>query len=717
MTVNSKLIFMTAAALVASQSGPAMAQDDAAGLEEVIVTAQKRAQNLQDVPIVVTALTESALETAQVVRTRDLMSLVPGLFQGVGAAPRQPYLRGIGISFSTPGQDSPTASYVDGVYIASPMAATMLLNSIQSVEVLKGPQGTLFGRNAVAGVINYRTRDPSFDPGAQLDVGYASYDTISGALYATTPLSESVAFNLSAAHEDQQEGWGRNYFRNDDFQTIRNSAVRSKLLWNAAESVSFILAGWYERARSDQSFSVIEPGVPAFNGFVNTHGRHDTDINLPSFTQHQTHGFSLQTNISLSWAELQNTLSFQYLKSRYEYDLDLQPVSLLAQFSSWTEKTWANELQLISSSNSESKLEWTAGLFLLHDEIPFSQIAAGPLSGNGAFVQTELETQSVAPYVQATYPVTDTTRITGGLRYTADEREYAGRAGNNANPSVLTTDTSTQYEEVTYRVALDHDLTPDLMAYVSYNKGFKSGTYNMAVVSNPPRPLAPEILNAFETGIKSTLFDRRLAVNIGAFYYDYENIIVRAPIAGGASSFDLQNAAEAELLGLDVDFSFQPTASTNIFGGFEILNAEYKDFPTTTSIAYLPGGGFAQQVIDATGNRLPNAPRFVGNLGFSFRQELGAQWGGLAYSGNVAYRGTNYFEADNVRLQDPYALVSAAVQWVSPGEAWDVTVWARNLLDKEYASNRTGYALADIVYYDEPRTVGITVSTRFGSVR
>ena len=708
-------LLLGSTALLLAQAGAAFAQTaEPVGVHEVIVTAQKRSERLQDVPIAITAMDERRLEAAQVIRSQDIVTLVPGLQPAVGASPRNFFLRGVGISTSTPGQDSPVATYVDDVYVASPVAATLLINSVERIEVLKGPQGTLFGRNATAGVVSYHTKDPSFEAGLAADVGYASYDTISGRVYATAPLGERVAVNLAVAQEEQREGWGYNFTLGREFRTIRNTAVRGKLLWTPASGTEVLVGAWRDSTRTEQNVAGSNPGIPAVAGYVNTHGVHDFDGNFPSFTKNESEGGFLRFDQDLGWAQLVNIVAYQNVKPLVHLDQDGSPADLQRLVQRWRQRTWTEELQLVSNSGPEDFLQWAAGLYLLKDDILGYRLnVQGSRVAAGQRVASEMQTQSWAPFVQATLRLLPTTRLTLGARYTTDKREYRGQSGTNVNPAVLTEDTSSTYRSPSYRLSLDHDFSPDVMGYVSYNRGFKAGTYNMQVISDPPRPLKPETLDAYEVGLKSTLFDRMATVNVAAFYYDYKNITVRAPL-NNTTTFDIQNAATARLYGLDLDFVLQPTPELTITGGLELLNATFREFASTTAVQILPTGGFRTITINPSGNRLPFAPKVSGNIGVSYRLDL-ADRGALQFAGDVMYRSTSYFEADNIRVQGPLTLLNASVKWTPPGERWDVIVWGRNLTDEVYKAGHVGNVLADTVLYGAPRTIGVTLSFHLGN--
>ena len=703
------------AAPVLAQTASAGGAAEPTAVGEVVVTAQKRSERLQQVPIAVTAVTESGVASAQVLRSRDLVSLVPGMVQAVGSGPRQAYLRGIGINTSTPGQDSPVATYVDEVYIASPMASTLLLNSINRIEVLKGPQGTLFGRNAVAGVISYHSRNPTFSPGLSADIGYGSYDTVSAHLYGTAGIGEKLAVNLAVATEHQQAGWGRQDTLGGDFRTIRNTSVRGKLLWEPASDTHLLVTAWYDSSHTNQNVLGATPGVPGLGGFVNSHGPYDFQGNYPSFNKSEGKGASVRAEKDLGWAQLVDILAYQYVKPFIAIDQDASPADLQHLQQGWREETWTDELQLISASGPQDRFSWAAGVFLLKDDIPFRLSVGGSRIPAGQQLVSRLKTKSWAPFLQGTLRVASGTRLTAGIRYTSDQRDYSGAVGTNANPVQLLESTSSKFSAPTYRLSLDHDFSPNVMGYASYNRGFKAGTYNMGAVSNPPRPLRPEKLDAFEVGLKNTLFDRRAVLNFAGFYYNYRDVTVRAPLPN-STTFDLQNAATARLYGLDVDFSAQVTHDLNVYGGVELLHATFRRFDTTTAIAFLPAGGFQTITIDASGRTLPNAPKVSGDLGFNYRRELGGRSGTVSVGGNLVYRSTNYFEADNIRRQGPVALVNGVVKWISPSERGEISVWGRNLTDRRYKASQIGNVLADSVLYGEPRTVGVTVGVHLGSL-
>jgi iron complex outermembrane recepter protein len=714
MSINGRnlLVCSTSAALLCTGAVGAQ-NDDAPIVEEVVVTAQKRTERAQDVPITVSVIDPARLEAAQLKRSDDLPALVPGLFPVAGSGPRNFFLRGVGISTSTPGQDPPVPTYVDDVYVASPVASTLLINNAERIEVLKGPQGTLFGRNAVAGMIAYHTKNPGDAPGVIAELGYGNYDTSSARLYATSPLTENLAANLAVAHEEQADGFGYNSTTQKDFRRLRNTAVRAKFLWTPTSETRVLLTGWHDDNWTEQNASTSNPGEPSATGFTNLGGPYDFLGNWPSFTRNHGGGGSLRVDHDLGWASIVNIAAYQRVSPEVSVDLDGGPTDAQRFVQSWTQETWTEELQLISSG--DGPLSWTAGLFFLSDEVPaFNQAVGGVLVPAGSRVVSRLKTTAWAPFVQATLRLQETTNLTAGFRYSSEKKEYSGRAGNNANGALIVEDTSADYHSPTYRLALDHHFSPQLMGYVSYNRGFKSGTYNMQVVSNPPRPLEPETLNAYEIGLKSTLFDRRATLNLAGFYYDYSNITVRAPV-NNATAFDLQNAATARIYGINLDAFFQASSDLSIFGGLEALSARYRDFPSTTGVRFLGNGVFQPYVFDASDKRVPWAPTLTGNLGAGYTYGL-PSGGSLLFSGNVNFRSRLYYEVDNVRSGPPLGLVNGSITWTASDGRVDVSLWGRNLADERYRATRTSTALTDFVLYGDPRTYGVTVSARFGNL-
>lgn len=709
------------ATLAATASAQAMEGEAAqgSGLEEVVVTAQRRSENLQSVPIAITALTADTLAKQGVGRTLDITSVTPGLVITPAVSAPQIYIRGVGTLNAAPGEESSNAVYVDGVYLAALPSAIFSFNNIERIEVLKGPQGTLFGRNATGGLIQVVTRDPSFDDTYQVDLSYSDYETIDASAYASGGLSDNVALDIAGYYRDQGEGYGTNLFNGVDVNKSREKSIRSKLLWNAGENTVVKLAADYsESATSAGPARSVIPGSVALGGQTYLGDPQDLNFNLHPYAATTGGGASLRIEHDLPWAKLLSISA--YREGTFDVDSDQDSTALAivnavvrTDFSQITQ-----ELQL--QSNQDGRLQWIGGLFYLASETnqtPFglsgaSQAAVGGFNDRFA----SQDTDSYAAFAQGSYSFTDSTRLTTGVRFSKDERAIEGRDETGIG-TINVVDRDTSFDSTTWRLALDQKLNDDVMVYGSYSRGFKSGIYNLLAPTAPP--VRPEQLDAFEIGVKSELFARAVRANLSSFYYEYSDIQLTQQIPGGVF---LLNAAEATMYGLDAELLAEPFDGLTLRGGLNVLHAEYDSFPgapatlpspatcATIPPSTLPGprtGGNTTCAIDAAGNDMVRAPKWTLNFGADYRWMTSI--GALTASANYYYNDGYFPDPDNRIRVANYALVNAELGWQSESERVGVRLWARNLLDKEYYSNIVT-STGDNGTPGIPRLVGITLS-------
>ena len=377
-------------------------------LEVITVTAQRRTENNQQVPITITAVSGDALVKQGIFDTTSLGAAVAGLIFTREGNDGTPHIRGIGTTTVGPGSESSVAVYVDGVYRSDQAALVFGLNNVNSIEVLKGPQGTLFGRNASGGVIQITTKDPSFTPSIDLNVGYGNYDTARTSLYATAPLTDTVAINIAVEGEDQTKGWGRDLANNTEAFDGYNGNVRSKLLWMPAR----IRAPWSrwisattgtKPAMDGRCFPAPETSsmLATYNGFYNP------DDDPGDVDRWRNEGVSLSLDHNLGWAKIVSISAERYITSAGLLDLDVAPVPLFEEVGIYTKgTTFSQEVQLQSSEGSG--VQWLAGLYYLNDVAaldPDHIYGTALGAGNYENIANTITTNSLAPFGQATLEV------------------------------------------------------------------------------------------------------------------------------------------------------------------------------------------------------------------------------------------------------------------------------------------------------------------------
>ncbi len=685
-------------------------------LEEIVVTAQRREENLNDVPISVVAISDDVLARSGVDGTTAIPELVPSV-QLVRSGPSGMFfIRGVGNTSGGTGEEGANAFYVDGVFIPDLKQSILKFNNIERIEVLKGPQGTLFGRNSSGGLVNVVTREPGDSVEARVKVGVNNYDSSSAQVYVASPITDTLSADLALTSSNQSQGWGENQYDGSDVGKGWDWGIRSKWVWRPGEATKISASVEYIKQADDFTTAFrLAPesiGLSPLGSFLPPADPYDTSSADSQRNAQETWGFNLTGEFDLGWATLTSITAHRDNKNISALDPDTGVLPFYHIDIDSTTESWQQELRL--ASNEVDPLSWQAGIFLLRTENELNPQESYGLAltrvGGGTQVFSTLTTWSTSAFGEMSYQVTDDTQLTLGLRYTMDKRSIDAQQGfyNASIPEINFRD-SVDDEELTYRLALRHDLTNDINIYASYNRGFKSGTYSMTSFTNPP--VKPQVIDAFEIGMKSELLERRLRLNLAAYHYEISDYQVRAATGVGADPI-LLNAAEVEVDGLEIEFEALPTDNLRLFGSISALNSEFGSFPFAPyTIPNPPAIGGSSTVIDsAKGNDTPLAPELAGNLGISYSLPFSSSQleMTLLYSYNDGY----YFEADNRLEQPAFETINASMLYqITP--QWGVEVWGRNLTDETYYVQKLGSALADVAVPSAPRTYGVSLSYNF----
>jgi len=731
---------ITALALLPAQAWAQNAHVDGAsvqgeageGLQDIVVTAQRRSERMQDVPVAITAATGARLDAIAIRSTQDLGIVTPGLSVPQTNGFAQPRVRGIGTTSNGPGIENPVATYVDGVYFASAPGSLLTLSNIERIEVLKGPQGTLFGRNATGGLIHVITGDPSHTVGGKFDLTYGNYQDVIASAYVTGGIAPDVSAGIALHYEHQGEGFGQNIFDGRPVGRVDHDfAGRIKVLFEPTETTTVRLSLDYASSDGDRNIQHLDPQSPAlfdlppFGGPFPRGGAYD--VNNDSRFRNRLHsgGGSLQIEQQVGSVTAKSITAYRKSKFQFDLDLDYLPASLVTANSTSRFRQFSQELQL--SSGAGGHLNWVAGLYYFNAEdgwLPLTLsfgIPASPVSGQtfANRVDTRQKAESIAGYAQATYELLPHTRVTLGGRFTYENKHESGSqtlyVGDAPLPSTPVPATGRgispgiDFKRFNYRVALDHKFTPDIMGYLSFNTGFKSGGYVLA--SPTVKPYAPESIRAAEIGLKTQLFDRRVRFNISGFHYDYSNIQVQRFSAG---TIVIYNGAKARLYGVDLDGEIAVARGLTVNGGLSYVHDRFTSFPNADYIVPVgncvpaPGGVCSGP---ADGNKLPFTPTVTVNVGVDYKFDTKAGAIGL----NASYFSSSRFYAasDNVLFQPAYDLLNASISWTSPDGHLTARVWGKNLGGTVYATSLIEGFSGNVRSLGSPRTYGITAGFNF----
>ena len=710
------------------------------GLDEIVVTAQRRKERLQDVPITVSALSDSELANAGVYGVRDLQNLVPGfLFSQFGTNP-QPAIRGVSTTLSDVGAENPVALYIDGVYHGP---ATILLNEfndVERVEVSKGPQGTLFGRNATGGAVQIFTKEPSFTP--RVDFSFdQGYYTGSGDSH-TAPHEKAQVFvsgpivpGVVAASLSGGYSWTSGFFTNaltgDSEGKIWKGGLRGKLLITPTDGLKIMLEGYYIKNNESGliTYSAVNglsagsqyPGaLVASKPWTTLEG---DDVTRYLVTMYgESAKVEVETPVGLfssltAFNYFRQPISNQSLSATTNSPACFQSLACLNYNTITITKEVSQEFNF--ASRDFGMFRFTSGLYyykgwgLVTGYIQQNQPNLFPVGGLLA-QNDSVDNSSYAVYSEGTFKATDDLSIILGARYTIEPTE-----GKLLLPGAFH-EGKQRFNSATPRVSLIYKLTPSLNAYFTYSQGFKSGNAgaNNAAAPIPFTPVKPEKLSAYEAGLKFAASD--LTANVAAYYYDYTN--KQEQVFFGTSYF-FSNTGPVVIYGLDADTTFRLNHQFSVRGGLSwIPTAKYKDFPNasgqgTTTVPFPPGGvcppfggcgQFESVVFDATGKRLIRTPKWSASTTLSYENEIG---GGLFdASATMSYTTSAGLELTNTVSQGAYASLAAQAGYKFRDTNLRLGLFGRNLTNKAYLTGQLVSASGFLGNYEPPREIGISVN-------
>ena len=698
-----------------------LAGDGEGGLEDIVVTAQRQSQNLQNVPISVSTVTADQAARSGVTGIANLATVTPGLLITTSQRTPQIFIRGIGSQNTTPGDESSVSIYVDGVYRPSAYGNLFSFNNIERIEVLKGPQGTLFGRNATGGLIHVVTRDPSQELTAEGQLSYSSFNTVEGALYLSAG-NDVIAGDISLYRIHQDDGFGHNLTNGAEIGRQEEWAVRSKWLLTPSDVDRFTLALDYGKNTSDLGlYRSPLPGVVMTGGAKNTGTIFDAISNPITAGDREwiSRSASLKYERELGEAHLSLMGAVGRQSASYSFDSDGTPL-LLVQPTVSNSTDYAQAELLLSGTSG--RLDWTTGIFLLSSKTKLHQITNSINPINATVTTGEQQIRSAAGFLDLTYAFTDSTKLTLGGRYTQDERKFEaeittrpGYVGANGATYPVGTTLFSRNEKISWgrfsgRVVLNQELGDRVLGYLSYNRGFKSGVFNMSIPAQPV--VNPETINAYEAGLKSEWFNHTLRLNVAYFHYDYSDIQLQRVVSGGVILF---NAAKGKVDGVDLEAQYAvPVSSGHLLlnTGIAYLNARYTDFPNAPLTARNPNGGNISSTGDATGHKMTRSPTWTINLGVDYVVPLGD--GELGFNASYYYNDGFFFEPSNRLAQGSYNIVNGQIFYSFGDEQqFKVRLFARNLTDARYYTSATEIAFGDQGIAGAPRTYGVGFDFRF----
>lgn len=730
LTALGLSLLAAAAALgqrVGGMPADAAAEPDRANLETIVITAQKRLEDVQDVAMAVAAFDGGSLRNAGVTDAMQLQTVVPSLTYVATGYMAQPYLRGIGTRQSTVGLEPSVATYIDDRYVARPFAAMFDMQDVERVEVLKGPQAVLYGRNAAGGAIRAITKDPT-ERSFEIAGKAGDYSARRFGIIAGGPLTDRWRGQISGTIE-RRDGFATNLVPSgrpaaDD---LDREAVRGKLLFDLTDTVHAKLGLSWWKYTDWTGRDLVAAGLPQANrgvalyGGVTSRERGEFATALAGDNDLREAAADLRFDVRLGNLDFASVTTYADSSFEQTFDVDASSVKLIDLHATEPSNTWTQDFQLVSPQSARTP--WLVGLQLYRQDASNLYVFADPVSAQPAFPPgtdisnglQRVETDAHALFAQVALPFRKRWTATLGGRWSSEDKSATLDAAPDAVTNVPTPYADAEnWDAFTPRVALEYRGDFGL-AYLSYSRGFKTGGYNYPASANPV--LNPETLDSYELGIKTGLAGDRLKLRSALFHYDFEDLQVSR---GGAGAFiTTENAASATVQGLEVELSAAVTAALSLEAGVALIDSEYTDYvagvlvPLTAppyGSAPLPGG------LDVRGQSLLRSPDEAAYVGVLYELVL-ASGARLPISVDYSYKGDYYFDFSPVPetewlKQDAYGVLNARVAYASASGGWEVGIWCTNLTDSTYYEDAVVQSASSRVSYADPRAYGIDFRLR-----
>lgn len=728
-------------------AGPSQAGNGAVdGVADIVVTAERRSGSLQRTPIAVTALSGEALAQAQIREISDIGALVPSMRIGENSGVAQITLRGIGISSFVPGAEGAVAFNLNGIYVSRPIAQLSSLYDIATVEVLRGPQGTLYGRNATAGSLNVNTTMPTEELSGYGRVTMGNYNTRHFDAAVGGPVAGDKLLVRLAASLQHHSGYARNVKTGNDVNDLDSQAVRFTILAKPTETLSATLIAEYFHENDAR-------GAYNYLSAVGLTGLPGTTGTPPIF---QTLGFSAPTGkreVSLDFDPVYKLETFA-LTGKLQWlagDFTLTSLSgyrdqkayllrpgvgagptIHAFVSGEPAHQFSQELQV---NYDGGPLKATAGLFyfnetdtanpsdVLRSRFTFDPSARGDLSLYRRLIfRGTFRTKAQAAFGQASYALSDRLSLLAGIRFGSEEKRFDQQRlipaaipyPDGIVPSLTVNMATATFKSTTPRFGLNYQANSTTLFYLTYAKGFKSGAFDLAAPAGVP-PVEPEKVTDYEGGIKTKLFDNKLRANLAAYYYDYTNLQVQQT---NGSFLQLVNAASAKIYGFEAELAAKPSDQFELDLNLAYTHTRFGNyFSTNPAKPLLPalGGAAGANTVNYRGKKLPNAPELTVNAAAEY--SLPVSDGTFSFRGELEYS-SEYFllpDNDDYNRQKPFAKVNAFLRFASDS-FWRASLYAKNIANVATITSgnvvtATGYTFSGLLA--APRTFGAVVELRF----
>lgn len=718
LAVSASVLGLSATAASAQDTAGASSPPEEASGDEIIVTARKRAESLQDTSMALSVVDEALLERKQIGDVNGLQTVVPTITIGETVGMLKINIRGMGNSTNTRSEDSDVVLYEDGAAISRMEAQSSAFFDLQRVEVLRGPQGTLYGRNSTGGAINLITRKPTdtFEGYAEATLG--NYGLVKTDMAVSGPLSSTLSAR-AAITATNRGGYGKNVATGADIEDQKRYAGRLQLLFKPSDRFQFLLSGSYAK-QDDASgfFGYLAPLFPFANppvpprgagGFSDPTSRDvasnfDPQLKKETWSVTGTLDYKLTDNLSI-----RNVMNYRKLNFFIAQDLDTSTVSTPTYVSiPLKDKQFSEEFQFIYDTD---RIHAIAGLYYFNEKFGGETgIGTGPNTGIYFRLLGESKTEAFAPFFNVAFDVNDAITLRVGGRYNSDKRSIVNSTILNGNPSVpaIANDRRT-INAYTGEYGVDWNITDRAMVYYTFSQGFRSGA---ALIFQSTSPIIdPTKVENHEIGVKFESDDRTFYANIAAFTAKVTDLQrTQASLVNGLLSTRVNNIEAMRNKGIEFDAGWKPVPNVSLHGSAALLSAKFIDFQSDDPIIQ------GTNVIQLAGNSTQQAPRWKWNAGAEFTIPF-SNGSSLVASGDVSYQSDVWFDEFNRApfAESAYALVNASLTYNFVGDKLRMTAWAKNLTNQKRFADVSFSAFGQVIskQWIPPRTVGGTIHYDF----
>lgn len=707
------------AAEVTTPEAASQSEQADSGIVDIVVTAQRREERLQSVPVAVSAVTGEGLEKAGITDMRQLTQSMPALLFSRANSSFQPYIRGVGTRNANTGDESNVAVYIDGVYQPVMSSSGFDLVNIERVEVLRGPQGTLFGRNSTGGLINVITKPPTEEFSGSVSLKAGSYGQYSGSAYLSSGIMPGLKSDI-AYMRYTDDGYIDDLVRGGRIGGRDSELARGRVMIDPSARFQAVITGTYT-TYADEAVGNNQPlfGNTTANNFsprplYGTRPWESASEQVRSASSKQW-SLDLELRNEFDGFNIETTSSYQEARTNASSDNDASARAIRGSISPQKLNYLSNEIRALSTTSGP--VSWIGGVYFFNGDAQFNPLTTVAAGVEGVPLFSRQTVNSVAVFGEVTLRL-GKLRLIGGARYTDEKRTYKARRPINPNLVPLQRGGD---DQITYRATAQYEFNSDLNTYLTYSRGFKSGVFNgFASTVGAAQITRPEILDAIEFGIKSDPTPW-LRLNLSAFHYDYKDIqqSARDPVS---ALVVLLNAAQSTMNGGEVEMTVQPAQGLNMRFYATYLDGKYDSFPTAQVFrprftcpipGQAPCGNVGVVPFDASGKDMIRAPKVT--LGASGNYEIPVDFGVFGLSANVFYSDKYYWDFENRISQPAYSLVNAEVSYKTSeaDDALRVALWVKNLFNTVVYTQVLTSAEGDTVSFDPPRVFGITLSKNF----